>query len=42
MQALVTSCGLRLGALVLVARATVYPLEPSWTSYRDLYYPRLP
>jgi hypothetical protein len=22
--------------------ATVYPLERSWTSYRDLYYPRLP
>lgn len=98
MQAFVTSCGLRLGALVLVAllavcataysrgaealhagrfadaarelvsessrrlvaaslddavewardvreaseRATVYPVELSWTSYRDLYYPRLP
>jgi hypothetical protein len=23
-------------------RAAVYPLEPSWTTYRDLYYPRLP
>ena len=23
-------------------RAPVYPLEPSWTIYRDRYYPRLP
>jgi tetratricopeptide (TPR) repeat protein len=23
-------------------RAPVYPLQPSWTIYRDLYYPRLP
>jgi tetratricopeptide (TPR) repeat protein len=23
-------------------RAAVYPLEPSWTIYRDRYYPRLP
>jgi hypothetical protein len=23
-------------------RAPVYLLQPSWTIYRDLYYPRLP